>query len=526
MSTCSEGWYGACTDAQGHYTINGAPYGPNKVHAGGGWNWCANAPSPYIEQFYNKAPYAELGASIILSSTQTSVSGIDFQLQPGGTIRGRVTSALSGQGLSGVNVTAWAPSAKNWAGTDPNGYYTMTGLTAADYQISVDPNTLPPGLGQIYYPAALTQSGASLVSVTQGGDVGGIDLVLPAGGTISGRVLNAANGSPVANTSVNAAMVGPEQGPGTCTDQNGNYTLKGLPYADYTVNVGGDWDWCRNQSSPYIRQWYDHVSDFVLASHLTVSAASPDIQNINFDLAVGGTSRPGDRRRHRPAGWQCPCRDPRPLHRQRPDRRQHRPEWLLHHQPGRGQLPPARRSPQPARRLRPDLLPQHHQLAVRRDGHHLRHPDHHRSQPGPAARRLDQRTVTDKQTGLPVANLNLNAGNVNLPFGIGSCTDANGYYTLPGLPYSTYNVNTDGNWNWCTNQPAVYPSTLYSATYQWNNAVQFEIGPAQPNYNSIDLHMEKGAFIQGTVKDEAGKPGRGHAAQCRRAEQSVPELLG
>ncbi len=503
-----QGWYGTCTDAQGKFTLRGVPYGANKVHAGGNWSWCTNSSSPYIEQYYHNAPDANQAALVMVDAGQPVVGGLTFNLEMGGVIRGRITNAQTGAGLSSIYVNAWNNQFKAGAPVDPNGYYTLTGVVAGDYVVSVDPGSVPAGLAQIYYPNALTENTAGLVHVGPAENVGGINLALPPGGSISGRLLLAENGAPLANTNVSFNVASLNGGGGTCTDANGYYTFKALPYAQYQVHAGGDRDWCQNISSPYIPQYYNHVSNPDQATLLSISDLSPNHTGIDFDLEVGSSIQ----------GRVTDAANGQPVAN----------VYVMALDPNNDQGKNGANSDQNGDYTINGLAP---------GGYHIRAEAHslpagfgqvyYPNTPSwpdaglvsvasgqtvtgidlalPPGGSISGRLV-DKQTGLPVAYQSLGAGAVNLPFGVGSCSDANGYYTLPGLPYADYKVSTDGNWNWCINQPAVYPTMYYSNTYAWENAVQFQVGPGSDSYTGIDFSLVRGAYVHGTVKDEAGAP--------------------
>ena len=63
--------FGACTDADGYYTIEGVPLGVQNVIVG--WDFCG--PHPYLEQTFE---------GVLLTEAEPNVSGIDFVMVEGG----------------------------------------------------------------------------------------------------------------------------------------------------------------------------------------------------------------------------------------------------------------------------------------------------------------------------------------------------------------------------------------------------------------------------------------------------------
>jgi len=101
-------------------------------------------------------------------------------------------------------------------------------------------------------------------------DATGIDFTLDPGGSISGVVTDGEN--PLANIGVDIF----DGGYGTCTDENGNYTIAGLPLGTYDIVAGRDF--CGPH--PYTEQVMPGVS---------IDADNPDMSGIDFELTAGGS---------------------------------------------------------------------------------------------------------------------------------------------------------------------------------------------------------------------------------------------
>ena len=143
-----QGWFGECTDENGHYAIIGVPYGEHVIVAGRSWNWCLDQPSLYMEEYYDNVHNYDLATPITLGSTQDIVTGIDFTMDEGSIITGRVIEAASGLPLEDIEVRAEEYDNNDYDSTTrtgASGYYTITGLIADDYRIEANDNDgVPP----------------------------------------------------------------------------------------------------------------------------------------------------------------------------------------------------------------------------------------------------------------------------------------------------------------------------------------------------------------------------------------------
>ncbi|NIV35990.1 MAG: hypothetical protein GWN58_43025, partial [Anaerolineae bacterium] len=78
-----QGGHGTCTDADGNYVIQGLVYGDYKVVAGQGWNWCLNAESTWVTEYYQETQDPNVAIVLSLSDVQDTIQGIDFTLDVG-----------------------------------------------------------------------------------------------------------------------------------------------------------------------------------------------------------------------------------------------------------------------------------------------------------------------------------------------------------------------------------------------------------------------------------------------------------
>ncbi|WP_261619945.1 S-layer homology domain-containing protein [Pseudarthrobacter equi] len=152
-----------------------------------------------------------------------------------GTISGRVTSA-AGLNVSRVLINVDGVSDRETWGstyTKADGSYSVTGLPAGSYQVSVAGYDV--GGFETWYGGSTTRELAAPVSLTAGQTVTGIDVDLLRGGTISGKVTVPAG---YASDRIYVGLHGvPYRQVKTraWTDGQGNYTLRGVAPGSYTV---------------------------------------------------------------------------------------------------------------------------------------------------------------------------------------------------------------------------------------------------------------------------------------------------
>jgi 5-hydroxyisourate hydrolase-like protein (transthyretin family) len=209
------------------------------------------------------------------------------KIAPTGSISGRVT--VTGKPAAGVNVLAYEmtnrrlPAAQSK--TDSEGYYQLTGLAAASYQIATfTPNLTPADTASD--PYGMAYLGASKgVLLAAGEQVTEIDLKLVRGGVITGKVLDAEN-RPVIEERVSLQKIEEpnvrpsQQSPLLAlisqTDDRGVYRLYGLSAGRYKVSVG------RNEAQSFIGP---SNGFFPLTFHPDTTDAS---RAVVVDLAEGG----------------------------------------------------------------------------------------------------------------------------------------------------------------------------------------------------------------------------------------------
>jgi len=276
------------TDTSGVYTVRGLVTGTYAVRM--------QRSEPYVGEVYDNAPcrdrycYGVAGAGVGVT-TSAATSGINFALDRGGTITGRVVNADTGIPLQSVYIRAYradagAESARCY--TSNSGVFTATGLSAGTYYLVTDASAR--GYADELYGGTICPLGACTitdgvpVSVTLGGTTSGIDFALSPGGTVTGTVTDAATGLPV-DATVNMRLyssAGAVLG-STNADAAGVYRFSRLPAGTYYARVqfAGD----------YIRETYRDLPGYGplpgSATPITVTAAATT-SGIDFPLTRGG----------------------------------------------------------------------------------------------------------------------------------------------------------------------------------------------------------------------------------------------
>jgi protocatechuate 3,4-dioxygenase beta subunit len=198
----------ATTDSEGNYRITGIPAGSYQVSP--------MAPAYVVTDLV--AARAR-GRTLLLSEGE-DVQEVDFSLERGGVIAGRVTDAagrpvveeqltLVTADQNKQNQQMLGPGLGSGAQTDDRGVYRIYGLVPGQYKISVgrdnDTYYSTTGVGRVaykrtFYPDATDPAQAKVIEVTEGSEATDIDITLGQalpGFVASGRVVDGETGRPV-----------------------------------------------------------------------------------------------------------------------------------------------------------------------------------------------------------------------------------------------------------------------------------------------------------------------------------------
>jgi uncharacterized GH25 family protein len=277
----------ARTDTNGYY-IMVVPPGTNLTVVANDYN----PGSLWLSQFYSNATDAA-GATVIPALTNAPATNINFNLQQGAMISGRVLAdglplenADIQVGLIGTNEWGWW----QWqhvssVRTDTNGDYAITVSAGIAYAVEFMSMEGTTWLRQ-YYSNAWDEAHATLVTPLTNAPATHVDFVLHHGAVISGRVLG--EGVPLTDTWVQVGLLSTnewgdwqwEYMNSARTDNQGDYSVimpSGLAYAVEYMPQGGD---------SWMRQFYNHSSDEDGAT-LVTPLIGVSATNIDFNLLSG-----------------------------------------------------------------------------------------------------------------------------------------------------------------------------------------------------------------------------------------------
>jgi protocatechuate 3,4-dioxygenase beta subunit len=221
----------------------------------------ANAPAPTPTP--SSVPF--VGSSPIQYSAPTPSLFSSTQDPATASISGRVVDA-AGNPIEGVSVSAISTSGANgWAQTDADGSYTISGLMAGSYSLSLNKwGSYPPQ----YYGGTSSPQGAKVLTVAAGGTLTDQIVTMLACPSVSGRVVDAA-GKPIAGVRVWANVAD-----STVTDVDGTYTVK------FLYSASG---WLQFSKDGFVTQYYGGASSASFARVLKVPLGTA-VTGINVTL--------------------------------------------------------------------------------------------------------------------------------------------------------------------------------------------------------------------------------------------------
>lgn len=276
------------TDSTGQYTSEGLSADTYFIIAYGS--------SGYLDKLYDNFP-CDGGNCDVLTGTPVTVAagantpGINFALDPGGSIAGQITDATSGHPIpyAGVEIYDESGSYAAYGYTDETGTYKADGLITGTYFVRT--SAYGDYLDELYDNIPCTpycdETTGTPVAVTQGQTTSGISFALEHLGHIAGRVTDEATGAGIANVEVDIMSETGSWMGGGYTDSSGNYTATRLPTGNYYA-VAYDYN------SGHIGELYDNIScpngncDMFTGTPIHVQTGGTT-SGINFALVHGGT---------------------------------------------------------------------------------------------------------------------------------------------------------------------------------------------------------------------------------------------
>ncbi|MDZ7375862.1 MAG: gliding motility-associated C-terminal domain-containing protein [candidate division KSB1 bacterium] len=193
----------------------------------------------YLNFYYNNV-LEKSDATLIKINNNQHVSGIDFYLERGGFISGRIFNK-AGQPIT-QNCTIGFFDAKTYSlrgfiDGRPDGSYISPALPAGPHVVKA--SALPSGYLLTYYPNVSTQDSAQAIQVTVGDTSSNINFYLEKGGAIAGLVLgDEPDRPPIANAWVVVTNWQNGEWSSECySNSRGYYCAAGLRPGTYRVQI-------------------------------------------------------------------------------------------------------------------------------------------------------------------------------------------------------------------------------------------------------------------------------------------------
>ena len=221
----------------------------------------------YTSEYYDEG----LGSLFVPTSVAVSstgiTSGIDFYLEPGGSIRGYVKKQSDGTGIYSVPVVVETDSWSRGICTSSSGYYQLDGLPQGEsYRVQAAPSwaswcsSTVPYVNE-YWQEKRTWSDADPITLTASPIiVENINFTLEQGGAISGQVENS-SGTAIENANVVVLDTDLDYITNVYTDSSGDFNVV-LPAGQVYLEI-----WADNN----ITEYYDNAYFFDDADLVTVS---------------------------------------------------------------------------------------------------------------------------------------------------------------------------------------------------------------------------------------------------------------
>jgi 5-hydroxyisourate hydrolase-like protein (transthyretin family) len=193
--------------------------------------------------------------------------------KPTSAIAGTVIDELDAP-LQEVKITAsriGIPQYSRKMRTAEDGTYLLDKLIAGDYVVKAEMNGYVPE----YFENKKYLVEANLITVANEDTVNAVNFQLEKGGSISGQITNAEDGSPIKDTNITAFVrLNPSNIIFTKSDVDGNYFLEGLNSGSYIVKAN---------KAGYNGEFYDDQKEIANATTVDVDGSSETV-GINFDL--------------------------------------------------------------------------------------------------------------------------------------------------------------------------------------------------------------------------------------------------
>jgi Carboxypeptidase regulatory-like domain/Bacterial TSP3 repeat/Bacterial Ig-like domain (group 2) len=224
-------------------------------------------------------PVTELSGSLNSVLTAGTINTVNLQLQPAGTVLGRVLSPDGVTPLANIVIQISGPSFRQ-VNSASDGSFRFDALLLGSYTL------------QAFDSAGHLRARNTGVSLGSNGDVIASNLVFAGIGTVVGQVLNS-NGTPVPNIVVSLRSSNTQVGgfQSTTTDASGNYSISAVATGRFSVTASDTNLHLFGETSSSLDQDGQTVTANI---HLTNNAVNLptnlfDFNNFRFDIQPDGT---------------------------------------------------------------------------------------------------------------------------------------------------------------------------------------------------------------------------------------------
>ncbi|MEQ1870623.1 MAG: carboxypeptidase regulatory-like domain-containing protein [Vicinamibacterales bacterium] len=228
------------------------------------------------------------GTAITVTANQTT-GGVNFSLQSGGRIAGRVTAASSGAGIASIQLNVYSATGVQVgsAFTNSNGDYTTSAIPPGTYYLATVNSAYADELySNIPCDPSCAVTTGNAITISAGDTSAGFNFALDEfNGTINGTIRDQSTLAPLSSVQVFAYNAVGTFVTQTQTNSSGAYTLSNLAAGSYYVRTGA--------AAPYFNEVYNNIpcpvnGCAVTSGNAVAVANNATVSNINFDLATGG----------------------------------------------------------------------------------------------------------------------------------------------------------------------------------------------------------------------------------------------
>ncbi len=238
----------------------------------------------YLPQYFDTAE-SQTSASPVQVTAPETATGIDGQLAHGGNIEGVVTTGAGKSPVAGafacpIRQAEGSRETLSCVKTNTKGEYAATNLPPGEY--TVEFNAEEAGFETQWYEGSPSLADSTFFDLQDETTKAAIDANLAVGATIEGKVTNsAAKPAPLPRVEVCAVPLSEEGHFCAQTDEEGEYSLKGLAPGKYRVVFTPE------EGSFYAAQYYKGAKTKTTAETLTLAAQEKD-SGIDAELEEGG----------------------------------------------------------------------------------------------------------------------------------------------------------------------------------------------------------------------------------------------